>query len=228
MRIHTQNASQSHFHCFLKGIPILKSGCSFKSPTNVFKCIQELSQDSFLVDCWTHDQKVAHSSSIRGYFLCWLIRCLFHPVLPRWHVKDLVIIPKVHVAGYTWTHLHAWPNAQWSQSGLTVLSRHSVGTYQGNKLSHNLSAGNTWPVISACCQATVDWSWPKKWNWCVQADPHLKNKIKSAGGEWITEPSLKFLARKEIAINTTRIVKCLVLLKSTVLVHVIPYLFFST
>ena len=34
VRVHTQNASQSHLHCFLKDIWILKSGCSLKSPTH--------------------------------------------------------------------------------------------------------------------------------------------------------------------------------------------------
>ena len=35
---------------------------------------------------------------------------------------------------------------QRSWSGLTLLSRHSVGTYQGNELTHN-SLGNTCPVL---------------------------------------------------------------------------------
>ena len=35
MRIHTQNASQSHFYCSLKDIWTLKSGSSLKSPTHV-------------------------------------------------------------------------------------------------------------------------------------------------------------------------------------------------
>ena len=34
VRIHTQNASQRHFYCFLKDIWILKSSCSLKSPTH--------------------------------------------------------------------------------------------------------------------------------------------------------------------------------------------------
>ena len=66
-------------------------------------------------------------------------------------------------------------------------------------------------VISACW-ATVDWSWPKMWNWCVQADLHLKKKKgrkKSTSGKWIItvpkkstqtkkKPSIKF---KELFIN---------------------------
>ena len=35
LRIHTQNATQSHFYCFVKNTWILKSGCSLKSPTHV-------------------------------------------------------------------------------------------------------------------------------------------------------------------------------------------------
>ena len=34
VRIYTQNASQSHYYCFLKDISILKFGCSLKSSTH--------------------------------------------------------------------------------------------------------------------------------------------------------------------------------------------------
>ena len=34
--------------------------------------------------------------------------------------------------------------------------------------------------------ATVDWSWPKEWNWCAQANLHFKKKKKSTGREWMS------------------------------------------
>ena len=52
-------------------------------------------------------------------------------------------------------------------------------------------------VISAHW-ATVDWSWPKKWNQCTRPKLRFKNKIKKgAGGEWIVKQSPKNFARKE-------------------------------
>ena len=60
---------------------------------------------------WTHDQKVASSNlgkSGERIFFCrvnFVCRPFFSvrptPVLPQWHVKDPVILPKVQVAGYT-------------------------------------------------------------------------------------------------------------------------------
>ena len=59
--------------------------------------------------------------------------------------KTPVILPKVQMAG---TPKHAYTLTQRSRSGLTMpLSRHSVGTYQENELTHN-SSGNTLPQSS--------------------------------------------------------------------------------
>ena len=55
----------------------------------------------------------------------------------RWNTP--VILPKVHTAGYNETHIRLRPTR--SRSGLTTLSRHSMGTYQGNELTRN-SPGN--------------------------------------------------------------------------------------
>ena len=52
----------------------------------------------------------------------------------------------------------------------TMLARHSVGTYRGNELTHNLS-GNACPVISAQW-ATVDWFCLKR-NGCALASPYI-------------------------------------------------------
>ena len=40
VRIHIQNASQSHFYCFLKDIWTLKSSCSLRSPTYANSILQ--------------------------------------------------------------------------------------------------------------------------------------------------------------------------------------------
>ena len=69
-----------------------------------------------------------------------LIRCPFHPVLPQWHVKD-----PGHPAKGAGGRLHLNTRTfltQRSRSGLTMLSRHSVGTYQLKELTRN-SSGNT-------------------------------------------------------------------------------------
>ena len=73
-------------------------------------------------------------------FLCWLIWCPFRPVFLQWHIKD-----SGHSAKRAGGSLHldmCTPLTQWSQSRLTMLSRYSVGTYQGNELTYN-SSGNT-------------------------------------------------------------------------------------
>ena len=76
------------------------------------------------IACWqehqTHDRKVVSSnpsrSSGRIYFsrvnfVCWLLlRVRFTPMLPQWHIKDPVLLPKVQVAGYTEACIHPWPN----------------------------------------------------------------------------------------------------------------------
>ena len=61
------------------------------------------------------------------------------PVLPQWHMKD-----RGHSAKSAGGRLHLnthTPFTQRSQSGLTMLSRHSVETDQGNELTRN-SSGN--------------------------------------------------------------------------------------
>ena len=52
---------------------------------------------------------------------------------------------------------------QWCRSGLTVLFRHSVGTYLGNELTRK-SPGNTWPQSSQLAET-------------LWTDPGLKNGI---------------------------------------------------
>ena len=65
------------------------------------------------------------------------------------------------------------PLTQWSQSGLTMLFRHSVEMYKANELAHNSSR----KCSSTAPWATMDWSWTEyrtvEWNQRVHADLHL-------------------------------------------------------
>ena len=88
---------------------------------------------------------VGEFSSSGLIFRVLLIQCPFHPVLLQWHIKDLDHSAKsaggrLHLNVYT-------PLTQRSWNGLTVLSRHSLGTYQRNELKCN-SSGNTQPQLS--------------------------------------------------------------------------------
>ena len=82
----------------------------------------------------------------RVNFVCWpLFAVRSIPMLLQRHVKDPSHSAK-SAGGRLHLNRHTLPT-KWSQSGLTLLSRHSVRTSQGNKLIHNLS-GNTWPQLS--------------------------------------------------------------------------------
>ena len=70
---------------------------------------------------------------------------IFHLVLPSWHVKDHGHCAK-SAGGRLHINVHT-PLTQQCWSGLTMLSRHSVGTYQGHKFTCNL-LGNARPQSS--------------------------------------------------------------------------------
>ena len=70
---------------------------------------------------------------------------LFLSALSSWHVKD-----PTHSAKGAGVRLHLNTHTSLTLqnlSGLTMLSRYSVGNYQGKELKHNLS-WNTWPQLS--------------------------------------------------------------------------------
>ena len=107
--------------------------------------------------CWvvehqTHDQKVTSSSSGRISRKSFFSRATFcadsysvsvsPSVTAVAHKRPLPFCPKCRLHLST----HA-PLTQQSQSGLTMPSRHSVGAYQGNVPTCDLS-GNTWPQSS--------------------------------------------------------------------------------
>ena len=82
------------------------------------------------------------------------------------------------------------PLTQRNQSGLTMLSRHSVGTYQGNELTRN-PAGIIRPESSQLPELLWTDLGLNKSNSCARADLHLRKKQKStsAGGK-IDHPAL--------------------------------------
>ena len=138
-----------------------------------------------MVECRTRDRKV--TGSIPGWndgriffsrvnVLCWLF-CLFTTiVLPKHHVKD-----PGHLARSANDRLQ--PNRYKrliprTRSGLTTLSRHSVGTHYGNDLTRS-SSGNGRPQSSKLAEPL----WIDLWSERVElvrascADLHFnKNK----------------------------------------------------
>ena len=91
-----------------------------------------------------------------------LIRCPFHPhVSTVTHKRPRLFFAK-SAGGRSHLNTHT-PLTQPSRSGLNMLSRHIVGTYQGKKLTRN-SLGNTRPQSSQL--AELLWT-----------DPGLKSEI---------------------------------------------------
>ena len=107
-----------------------------------------------------------------NFLCCCLFNIRFTPVLPLWHLKD-----PGHSARSVGGRLHLNTHTSLTQ-GQTMLSRYSLGTYQGNKLTCN-SPGNTCPQLP---KLIADWSWPKEWNWYMQDDTHFKKKGKCRRG----------------------------------------------
>ena len=125
-----------------------------------------------LVKCWTGERKVASLNPGRSggniffsrvNFACWLLFGVHStPVLPQWHIIDPGHSAK-SAGGRLHLNTHA-PLTQRRRSGLTMeLSRHSLGTYRGNELTHNL-LGNTQPQLSQLAEP-------------LWTDPGLKNGI---------------------------------------------------
>ena len=63
-------------------------------------------------------------------------------MLPQWHAKDTGHSAKI-AGGRLHLNMHT-PFMQRGRSGLTVPSRHGVGTCQGNELTRN-SSGKVYP-----------------------------------------------------------------------------------
>ena len=70
------------------------------------------------------------------------------------------------------------PLTQQSQSGLTMLSKHSVQTHQGNEHTWRLS-GNTCPQWSQLAEPLWTDPLPKEWNSCVSHSKWEKQEKKS-------------------------------------------------
>ena len=128
-------------------------------------------------------------------------------MLLQWHVKDPGLSAK-SAGGRLHLNMHT-PFTQWSWSGLTMLSRHSMGTYHWRKWAHKQFVRGTLGhsrlrllshcgLTLACKVELLSMSWSPLW------------KKKSAGRnlrKWIIEPSLKILASEEKATTTTTDIK---------------------
>ena len=82
-------------------------------------------------------------------------------------------------------------------------ANYAVAAQCGNlsaKISTEATCQGSLSKSFSACWATVDWSWPKVWDQCLWADFHLKKK--SAGGEWIAEPSPKPLQTRKKPLTT--------------------------
>ena len=127
---------------------------SFLAFSNSSSCciFAACSRDSLLAECQNRDRKISGTNpgknGLRVFFsrvncLCWpLFGFRSIPVLPQWRIKD-----PGHSAESAGGRLHLnmhIPLTQRSCSGVTMTSRHSVGTYQGNELTRS-SSGNTRP-----------------------------------------------------------------------------------
>ena len=130
--------------CCLQQWPEICSRCksvATEGQNQIFRkeCVDSLEELGQLVgrvpDSWLKggefesQQEWQDNFSSQEWTLCALIRCLFHlPMLPQWHIKDPSHSAK-SAGGRLLLNMDT-SLTQWSQSGLTMLSWHSVGTYQ--------------------------------------------------------------------------------------------------
>ena len=96
-----------------------------------------------------------------------LIRCPFHPMLPQWHVKGPGHSAK-GAGGMLHPNTHT-PLTQRCRGGLTMLSRHSVGSSQGSELTR-FSSGNARPQFSQLAEPLWTDLWPEEWSLCARVD----------------------------------------------------------
>ena len=122
----------------------MQTGCVLLEPLFAFLAWEHTLGIAQLVECQPCDRKVPCSSrSCKRTLLqsslsaLTLVRCPLHPSVTAVAHKRPWSFCK-SAGGRLRFSTHA-PFIQGSQSGLTMPSRHSVGTDQGNKLTHNLS-----------------------------------------------------------------------------------------
>ena len=112
------------------------------------------SWDTWRLECWTHDSKVASLNPCRSgqrIFFSRVNIVYWHlfgvcsiPTLLQWHIKDPSHSAK-SAGGRIQLNMHT-PLTQQSMSGLTMpLSRHSVGTYQerSSHTTHQRTLGHS-------------------------------------------------------------------------------------
>ena len=85
--------------------------------------------------------------------------------------------------GWQVTPKHAYtiewhtPLSQRSRGGLTMLSRHKVGTYKGSEITRNSSGNTQSEYLSTLSHSGLIMAL-KKLDWCARADLHLIKKKK--------------------------------------------------
>ena len=110
---------------------------------------------------------------MRVNFVCWLIKCPFHPHVTAVACKR----PRSFCQKCRWqvmpkhTYTFDPSKSEWADCA-AVLGE--CWNLSGNELTCN-SSGNTRLVIFAGW-ATVDWSWPKEWNYFARAKLHVKKR----------------------------------------------------
>ena len=110
---------------------------------------------------------------MRVNFVCWLIKCLFHPHVTAVARKR----PRSFCQKCRWqvTPKHTYTfdpsKSEWADCAAVQAE---YGNLSGNELTCS-SSGNTRLVIFAGW-ATVDWTWPKEWNYFARAKLHVKKR----------------------------------------------------
>ena len=126
-------------------------------------------------------------------FVCWLLLTSYSvsdppPCYHSGTLKSPVILPKVQVAGYTWTSIRHWPN----EVGVNWLC-HCPGIVLEpiRKQAHTQLVREHSTTVVSAWWATVDWSWSKEWNWCARANLHFKppKKCKYGMNGWTLSPN---------------------------------------
>ena len=170
------------------------------------------SRNSLLVrspDSWSKDCKFKSRQEWWDNFLLQsqlcvltLIRCPFHPRVTAVAGKRLQSFCQKCRWQVTPKHIHPWPN-EVAVGWLCCCP--GIVWEPIRKLAHwQLIREHLVTVVSARA-ATVDWSWPKELNKCVQANLHCKKKKKEkkvqAGNE-LSNILPKILTRKDRATTT--------------------------
>ena len=101
----------------------------------------------------------------------------FHPRLRQRHIKD-----QGHSAKSAGGRLHLNTHTPLLQRGVGWLCCPGIVWGPSGKWAHPQLIREHLATVISACWATVDWFWPKMWNWCVWADLHLTHTQKCRPG----------------------------------------------